>query len=435
MARNIEVLRNYFLGKDPQLKETMADNSLRLIGIEGKHFILRTELLARLGELKNYVNDKDDELKEYVDDMDDEVKDYVDDRDRELQGTIDDVETGLGTEILNRQTEDLALGNRISNEILDRAAADTSLQGQINSEIGNRVSGDNALGNRISSLETWKNTTDFVLDEDLIQALSDYYTKAEVNQLISVIPRFDIEVVQSLPVQDISETTIYLVPSSDPQTRNDYDEFIYVSNQWEQIGSTAIDLSDYYTKTEVDTALSGKQNALTAGDNIKITSNVIDTKGTTVKYVTDPVIWDMDDGVYLVSGLLDYDGEYSLTLVRNQLLYVNSDREDNPYFKYWTLIDNNGMRPRIYAGRTNGTTGTYKVMDIKDIQDFTGTDGQSDGTSGLVPAPETTDDGKFLCADGTWQEAGGGSTITYGTTDLTPGVSPLAEGSFYFQFE
>lgn len=416
MARNIEVLRNYFLGKDPQLKETMADNSLRLIGIEGKHFILRTELLARLGELKNYVNDKDDELKEYVDDMDDEVKEYVDDRDRELQDAIDDVETDLGTEILNRQTEDLALGNRISSEILDRAAADTS------------------LGNRISSLEIWKNTTDFVLDEDLVQALSDYYTKAEVNQLISVIPRFDIEVVQSLPVQDISETTIYLVPSSDPQTRNSYDEFIYVSNQWEQIGSTAIDLSDYYTKTEVDTALFGKQNTLTAGDNIQITSNVIDTKGTTVKYVTDPVVWDLDDGVYLASGYLDYDGGSRITLVRNQLLYVNSDREDSPYFKYWTLIDNNGMRPRIYAGRTNGTTGTYKVMDIKDIQDFTGTDGQTDGTSGLVPAPLSTDNGKFLCADGTWQEAAGGSTITYGTQDLTPGVSPLAEGEFYFVY-
>lgn len=417
MARNIEVLRNYFLGKDPQLKETMADNSLRLIGIEGKHFILRTELLARLGELKDYVNDKDDELKEYVDDMDDEVKEYVDDRDRELQDAIDDVETDLGTEILNRQTEDLALGNRISSEILDRAAADTS------------------LGNRISSLEIWKNTTDFVLDEDLVQALSDYYTKAEVNQLISVIPRFDIEVVQILPVQDISETTIYLVPSSDPQTRNSYDEFIYVSNQWEQIGSTAIDLSDYYTKTEVDTALSGKQNALTAGDNIQITSNVIDTIGTTVKYVTDPVVWDLDDGVYLASGYLDYDGGSRITLVRNQLLHVSSDIEDNPYFKYWTLIDNNSIRPRIYAGRTNGTTGIYKVMDIKDIQDFTGTDGQTDGTSGLVPAPETTDTDKYLKSDGTWSTVQAGTTITYGTTDLTPGVSPLAEGEFYFCYE
>lgn len=42
---------------------------------------------------------------------------------------------------------------------------------------------------------------------------------------------------------------------------------------------------------------------------------------------------------------------------------------------------------------------------------FTGTDGQTAGTAGLVPAPATTDAGKFLKADGTWDTAGS-STIT-----------------------
>lgn len=32
-------------------------------------------------------------------------------------------------------------------------------------------------------------------------------------------------------------------------------------------------------------------------------------------------------------------------------------------------------------------------------------------------------------------QSSGGSTITYGTTDLTPGVSPLADGEFYFVYE
>lgn len=39
---------------------------------------------------------------------------------------------------------------------------------------------------------------------------------------------------------------------------------------------------------------------------------------------------------------------------------------------------------------------------------FTGTDGTAAGTAGLVPAPATTDAGKFLKADGTWDTAGGG---------------------------
>lgn len=41
--------------------------------------------------------------------------------------------------------------------------------------------------------------------------------------------------------------------------------------------------------------------------------------------------------------------------------------------------------------------------------DFVGTDGTSTGVSGLVPAPATTDAGKFLKADGTWDDAGGSS--------------------------
>lgn len=47
---------------------------------------------------------------------------------------------------------------------------------------------------------------------------------------------------------------------------------------------------------------------------------------------------------------------------------------------------------------------------------FTGTDGQTAGTAGLVPAPATTDAGKFLKADGTWDTAGGGGPTVVQTT-------------------
>jgi len=51
---------------------------------------------------------------------------------------------------------------------------------------------------------------------------------------------------------------------------------------------------------------------------------------------------------------------------------------------------------------------------------FTGTDGSAAGTAGLVPAPATTDTGKFLKADGTWAEVQGGGvavpTLTWYTS-------------------
>lgn len=46
--------------------------------------------------------------------------------------------------------------------------------------------------------------------------------------------------------------------------------------------------------------------------------------------------------------------------------------------------------------------------------DFTGTDGSAAGAHGLVPAPATTDAGKFLKADGTWDTAGGTLYSTLG---------------------
>lgn len=57
------------------------------------------------------------------------------------------------------------------------------------------------------------------------------------------------QVVNSLPTENISTSTIYLVPSTTPGEENIYDEYIYVNGNWEHIGSTTVDLSDYVTKT------------------------------------------------------------------------------------------------------------------------------------------------------------------------------------------
>lgn len=64
--------------------------------------------------------------------------------------------------------------------------------------------------------------------------------------------------------------TIYLVPNSGGRP-NIYDEFLYVDGNFELIGTTETDLSDYYTKqeaeamtrAEIDTAIEGKADAST----------------------------------------------------------------------------------------------------------------------------------------------------------------------------
>lgn len=97
-----------------------------------------------------------------------------------------------------------------------------------------------------------------------ITALSDYYTKqqtysqSEINALISTVSTLNIEVVNSLPTQNISTTTIYLIPSQDPETSNIKDEYINLdgtSQGWELIGTTDIDLTNYVTLTQLSTIL------------------------------------------------------------------------------------------------------------------------------------------------------------------------------------
>ena len=70
--------------------------------------------------------------------------------------------------------------------------------------------------------------------------------------LIDLLPKFNIEVVPTLPTSDISETTIYLVPAQKTGTNDLYSEYIYVNNAWEILGVQRVDLDNYYTKSEID---------------------------------------------------------------------------------------------------------------------------------------------------------------------------------------
>lgn len=90
---------------------------------------------------------------------------------------------------------------------------------------------------------------------------SDTYTRTEIKNLISAIPKFSIQVVSGLPTADISATTIYLVPSA---TGNDlYSEYIYVNGAWEILGAQRVDLTGYALESWVTERFQPKGNYLT----------------------------------------------------------------------------------------------------------------------------------------------------------------------------
>jgi len=102
-------------------------------------------------------------------------------------------------------------------------------------------------------------------DSELKELINDRYTKEEVDNMISVIPKFAIAVVNELPVDNISTTTVYLLPNSSGETGNLYDEYIYTT-KWEKLGTQTVDLSDYPTTSEMNDAINAAINSIVDGD-------------------------------------------------------------------------------------------------------------------------------------------------------------------------
>lgn len=122
---------------------------------------------------------------------------------------------------------------------------------------------------------------------DSLQALANVYaakantyTKTEVDNLISSISTLSFVVVDTLPTTDIQTNVIYLVPSPTAQQQNIYDEYIYSNNEWEHIGSTAVDLSGYELKINKVTSISAQStdnqypSAKLLYDSLQALSNV-----------------------------------------------------------------------------------------------------------------------------------------------------------------
>lgn len=258
--------------------------------------------------------------------------------------------------------------------------------------------------------------------------------------------------------------------------------------------------SDYQTGTEVEsaisTAIAGKQDTLTAGNNITISNNTISATNTTYsagsgltlngtqfsvdtstiatqQNVSDEAtarenadinLQGQIDAISAASDVTDIVGTYAALqaydtthLKDNDIIKVLQDESQNDETTYYrwstttetfTLIGEEGpyytksatdillqgkqdtltagsnitigsdntisATDTTYTAGTNISISSGNVISATDTtySNFVGTDGTAAGTAGLVPAPATTDAGKFLGASGLWEtiQAGGGIT-------------------------
>lgn len=98
-----------------------------------------------------------------------------------------------------------------------------------------------------------KNTVDNLVN---YYKKTETYTQTEVNTLLSNLNKVTTKIVTELPTTDIDTSTIYLIAEQGKD--NVYMQYMYINNEWASLGTTAVDLTNMYTKTEVDTKLDNK---------------------------------------------------------------------------------------------------------------------------------------------------------------------------------
>lgn len=79
---------------------------------------------------------------------------------------------------------------------------------------------------------------------------ANYINQTQLNTAISNVNQFNVQIVTSLPTANIDTHTIYFISNSG-SGQNIYDEYMYLNNKWEKIGTTDVDLSGYLKKTDI----------------------------------------------------------------------------------------------------------------------------------------------------------------------------------------
>ena len=218
-----------------------------------------------------------------------------------------------------------------------------------------------------------KNETDNLLSGKVDNStLGSYYTKTENDNLLSakanqtdltslsgrvtqnetditalqtaVSGALKREIVQSLPTQDISTTTIYMIRNTTTSGDNIYDEYMYINNLWELIGTSATDFSNYYTKTEIDTLLSGKAN-----NSDVVHKSGDETVGGRKTFDSNTYIYNSDNtattpSLYLRSSKIEISSQGNTSGDQN-LTYLDKNNTSYAYIK--GAIQSNGSTVKI----------------------------------------------------------------------------------------
>lgn len=113
------------------------------------------------------------------------------------------------------------------------------------------------------------------IDDKDILTESKKYTDGVISKIQLGV---NFTIVQGLPVENISTSTVYLIESSE---KNFYYQYMYIDNEWANLGTTEINMDDYYTKDYINTinAETKEQINLKANNLFKANMNTVSSLG------------------------------------------------------------------------------------------------------------------------------------------------------------
>jgi len=259
--------------------------------------------------------------------------------------------------------------NELNANLIENYATKEALQ-YLNNQKASYDYVNNKIPTKTSQLT---NDSDYV--NTTVNNLVNYYLKAEtytrqeVLDLVNSIPKFAIQVVDTLPSSNISKSTIYLLNIQSDDLTNIHEEYIYTNeNRWELIGTTKIDLSDYAKISQLPTKLSELIN-----DTNYLTNIIKDTNPTSAingqwvfngnsviakEFSTSVEAIDSKGNTFTtIATMIDYDSSYKINGIssdgviqtiysvyyKNGLAYIDGELDKDYYIEFASASDDIGL--------------------------------------------------------------------------------------------
>ena len=252
------------------------------------------------------------------------------------------------------------------------------------------------------------------------------FVNTAIASAISGITGIEYEVVEELPATGAAGT-IYLVPIESATGSNLYTEYIWLTNRFEKLGTTELDLSNYVNNVQI----TGTGNAVTgftkSGNTLTLEKNsTFLTQHPTISHnsTTAAVSPAAGSTIDVITNIVTDDNAHTTQFTKTEVTLpdsVSNSSTANYAKNAINSISRNGTD--FTVTRFDGTTFAFDQQDNNTTYDVADTT-----KAGLLPTLDGSTT-KYLRADGSWQVPPNDNTTYDVASTASSGLLPALNGS------